>query len=96
VYSGDDHTFVESIFEDYLDRLPEERISIVQQSKARAEHAWERSKINPDMYLNETLLQGSLLESVLILSVFGDPISGGARKDWVEAFFRKSSAIVDS
>ncbi|RDL40481.1 uncharacterized protein BP5553_00460 [Venustampulla echinocandica] len=88
-YFGNNHDFSPEVWGAYMARLEgHEIISIELASKARAEHVYAQSLINPEFFLNEDLLGDSLLETALLISIFGDPALGNAKKSWIESFFR--------
>lgn len=46
---------------------------------------------NPAFSLNAGAMSGTFTETSFYLSVFGDPVTGVAPKNWVNVFFRKST-----
>ncbi|KAK1981676.1 Peroxidase, family 2-domain-containing protein [Colletotrichum cereale] len=64
-------------------------------SNARARHALEMSRINPNFTLPQSAIVGATGESAFMLTVFGSPGTPVAKKSYVDFFFRNERLPVE-
>ncbi|TVY73168.1 putative sterigmatocystin biosynthesis peroxidase [Lachnellula suecica] len=88
-FQGNDHSFNPYIYAQTQSYFTQTTIDIPTAAKARAARINNAKMMNPTFALSTSGTSGSLGETSFYLSVFGDPVTGVAQKNWVNVFFQE-------
>ncbi|TVY84120.1 putative sterigmatocystin biosynthesis peroxidase [Lachnellula suecica] len=88
-YFGNDHSFNPVIFAHVQSYFLQDPIEIPIAAKARLARMNTSNTTNPDFSLDTAAMGATFVESAFYLSVFGDPVTGVAPRNWVNVFFEE-------